>query len=167
MPAKAAAGRKATPPRDYSTKIAAGVTAGECVQLLAVHGAEAVGLEFDRETRQPSGLSFRIETRWGVRGYRLPVRPEGVHAQLLAAREAGLIVKAGGVSAAALTTPGHAHAVAWRQLKDWLAAQIAMIEAGMWELPEVMLPWQLVSEGETVYQVVNEGALRAIGAARE
>ena len=164
MPARAA-GRRATPPRDYSTKIAAGVTAGECVQLLAGHGAEAVGLEFDRETRQPSGLSFRIETRWGVRGYHLPVHSEGVQKQLAAAAGAGVLANPGhGRTVTSLTTPEHAHKVAWRQLRDWLAAQIAMIEAGMWELPEVILPWQLVSEGETVYQAVNEGALRAISA---
>jgi hypothetical protein len=159
MPAAKTAPRKASPPKDYSTKIAARVTAGECVQLLALHGAEAVGLEFDKQTRQPSGLSFRIDTPWGVRGYQLPVNPAGVLNQLRAAVDAGVIGKAGGHTAAWHATPEHAKDVAWRQLKDWLAAQIAMIEAGMWELSEVMLPWQLVRPGETVYQAINDRSL--------
>jgi hypothetical protein len=162
MPAAKAA-RKASPPKDYSTKITAAVTAGECVQLLAMHGADAVGLEFDRKTRQPSGLSFRIDTPWGVRGYQLPVKSAGVLAQLTAASEAGLLSKPSNRSMASLTTPEHAHAVAWRQLRDWMAAQIAMIEAGMWELSEVMLPWQLIAPQTSVYQAINEGQLALTG----
>lgn len=162
-PAKSDTRRPVTPPADYSTKIKATATATECVMLLSEHGAMGVGLEFDAD-RQPSGLSFRIDTgRWGVREYRLPVHFEGVRKQLEAAAEAGTISRSGH-SIAWYATPEHAKDVAWRQIRHWLTAQIAMIEAGIWELPEVMLPWMLSdSGGATVYRALDETALRALG----
>lgn len=41
--------------------------------------------------------------------------------------------------------------VAWRIVKDWVEAQMALIESGLAELPEVFLPYAVKPDGRTVY----------------
>lgn len=53
---------------------------------------------------------------------------------------------------AATKTAEQAQRVAWRVLKSWIEAQIAIIETGMVAADEVFLPYQIVQGGETVYE---------------
>ena len=49
-----------------------------------------------------------------------------------------------------MRTKEQATRVAWRIVKDWLAAQLAMIEAGLVDLEEVFLPYAQNQAGRTV-----------------
>lgn len=64
------------------------------------------------------------------------------------------------------TDQGSAHSPAgWRVIKDWLEAQIALIDAGMVEAEQVMLPYLIVDEtGQTLYQRYLDEGRRAITA---
>lgn len=42
--------------------------------------------------------------------------------------------------------------VAWRNVKDWIAAQIAIIEIGQVGIDEVMLPYMVDAYGHTLYE---------------
>lgn len=44
----------------------------------------------------------------------------------------------------------------WRIVKDWVEAQMALIEAGLASLPEVMLPYAITSNGETLYKRIEQ-----------
>jgi hypothetical protein len=147
---------KIVAPLNYTTKVSAEVTAGECVRLLAKHGASAVGMTFDAD-QQPTGLSFRIDTDLGERGYRMEVDSTGLGVQLAEASKAGLLTRA--MPQSWYLTDEHVHAVAWRQVKDWLEANLAMIAARMWSLDRVMLPWQLVDHETDVYQAIRNQQL--------
>lgn len=46
--------------------------------------------------------------------------------------------------------------VAWRVVKDWLEANLALIAAQMATLDEVMLPYLHVDEGRTLWQAYRE-----------
>jgi len=154
--------RKVTAPLNYSTRIDEDVSAAECTRILRKHGAKAVALMFDDDS--VTGLTFKITTATGDRSYHLPVRAEGMQRQLQAAHAAGLLL-ATKHNAATYTSIGHARRVAWRQLKDWLEAQLALVEVGMWELSEVMLPWELVDGETTMYQHL-EGERKALTTGR-
>lgn len=147
---------KIVAPLNYTTKVSADVTAGECVRLLAKHGAKAVGMTFD-DDQQPTGLSFRIDTDLGERGYRMEVDSTGLGMQLAEASKAGLLTRA--MPQSWYLTDEHVHAVAWRQVKDWLEANLAMIAARMWGLDRIMLPWMLVDPDTDVYQAIRGGVL--------
>ena len=54
-----------------------------------------------------------------------------------------------------MRTREQATRVAWRIVKDWLAAQLAMIEAGLVDLEEVFLPYAQNQAGRTVYEVMK------------
>ena len=52
-----------------------------------------------------------------------------------------------------------AERVAWRIVKDWLAAQLAILETKMVDVQQVFLPYFLNRQGQTLYEVYSSGAL--------
>jgi hypothetical protein len=142
-------------PLNYSTSIPAARTIGECQDILASAGAAAVAVQY--ENREPVGLSFRIATPRGLRDFSLPVNVDGVEQLLGNAHAAGRLSSSRGRNAASFTTRKHAAAVAWRVVKDWLEAQVALINADMVTLDQVMLPYLQVSDDQTLYQAFASG----------
>lgn len=131
------------PIMNYTTRINAAQTVGEIQAILAAHGAKRVIQDFDA-SGAPVNVSFLIDTPRGTRSVRLPVNIEGVHAALLAQK-----VKA---------DRAQAERVAWRIAKDWLEAQMAILDAQMVQLDEIFLPYLLDSEGEwTLYEAYRNG----------
>ena len=123
---------------NYTTTIAAHRTVGEIQTLLAKKGARSISVGYD-DTGQPTALAFELRTPAGTAAYRLPCRAEAVERLLR-------------TEAPRYRTPAHARNVAWRIVKDWVEAQLAIIEAGMVEMPEVFLPYMLVGEGMTMFE---------------
>nr|MBA3889820.1 hypothetical protein [Gemmatimonadaceae bacterium] len=125
---------------NYTTKISAGATVGEIQAKLAAHGANGVSIDYD--SGMPEALAFRIQTPHGLVTFRMEANWRGV----LAAMEADQNVPR------AQVRPDQAQRVAWRILKDWVEAQLAIVEAGLATLTKVMLPYAVTATGQTVYQ---------------
>lgn len=145
-------------PLNYTTKIPARRTVQECLGLLADAGADAVAAQY--RDKQPVGLSFLLTTPAGPRNFAMPVNIDGVHKLLQTA-------DLGSRNTAAHKTREHAADVAWRVVKDWLAAQLAIIDAEMVTLDQVMLPYLQVEGGRTLYEAFaasDAAALPAGGA---
>lgn len=134
---------------NYTTKVQAGKTATEVVTILAKHGASTVASYY--EAGEPSGIAFTIDTQYGPRDFRLPANVPGVAAAMQKQRARGLMP-----NTAQARDPGQPGRVAWRILKDWIEAQLAIIEAGMATLDEVMLPYMVVNGATTVAQVYQK-----------
>ena len=47
----------------------------------------------------------------------------------------------------------------WANLRDWVLAQMAIIEAGMAQLDEVFLPYLTDGRGRTLYSLYQSGRL--------
>ena len=147
-------------PLNYTTKVSVTQTVGECSRLLAEAGADMVATAY--EARKPVGLSFRLVTAGAAREFVLPVNIEGVHKLLRATTFPASVVKSG--AAKSYVTRDHAERVAWRVVKDWLEAQLALIDAEMASLDQVMLPYLQVESG-SLYELVQErGRLAALEA---
>ena len=52
-----------------------------------------------------------------------------------------------------------AERTAWRNIRDWILAQMAFVEAGNVEVDEVFLPYLTDGKGKTLYQVYKDGQL--------
>lgn len=143
------------PTLNYTTTIAAEKTLGEITKALAQHGASTVGTTY-RDGR-PAGLSFGLPTPHGERQFALPVGVDAVLALLAKQKRArpGTRIQA---------TREQAERVAWRVLKDWLIAQLAMIEAQMVAFDQVMLPYLLVDDVNTLYDAYKANEARALEA---
>jgi hypothetical protein len=55
-----------------------------------------------------------------------------------------------------MRTKEQAARIAWRIVKDWLEAQLAMIEAGLVDLQQVFLPYAQDATGRTFYKLMRE-----------
>lgn len=134
-------------PLNYTTTIAAKRTAAECLDLLGDAGADHVSVSY--ADRKPVGLVFSLHTAGGYRDFALPV--DGAAMQAVLGKE--LRASRPHVSQAEFSRmlgADHALNVAWRVVRDWLAAQLALIAAGMAALDQVMLPYLQV-DGATLY----------------
>lgn len=136
----------ASRPLNYTTKVPAKRTVGECSDLLAEAGATRVAVVY--EDRKLVGLSFRLEMPSGWQDFTMPVNVDGAE-RLLADNYAG------GMPKAVFLSREHASNVAWRVVKDWLEAQLAIIAAGMASLDQVMLPYLQLEQG-TLYEVIRD-----------
>lgn len=141
---------------NYTTTIDPMKTVAEIQRALGRHGARRVTVEYD-EAGRPVGLSFAIETPEGPRAFRLPAKIDGVLAAL------GKSVGKGRVTRS-MVNREHAGRVAWRILKDWIEAQLALVEAELVDVEEVLLPYMLDGSGrQTFYEVVKERHLSLPG----
>jgi hypothetical protein len=141
-------------PLNYTTTVSADKSAMECISILIKHGAKNVGMSLG-EDRVPDGLDFVVSTPWGLQQYSLPINMSGTEKALKQAWRDGRIDPR-------FTSPEHARRVAWRVIKDWLESQLALVEAGVADLPQVMLSFMKVSPDQTMYQAVVENQMRAL-----
>jgi hypothetical protein len=135
---------------NYTTKVAAIDTVAEISKKLLAYGVREQTVRYDKN-RKPIGLAFRIDTAFGEQGFVLPADPAPVLKILERDWSNGSIP-------ARYATREQAEKVAWRIVKDWLEAQLAIVETGMVKLDEVMLPYLQTAEGP-LYQVVVSGQL--------
>jgi len=129
---------------NYTTKITTEKTAGEIQRKLADAKAQAVLCEYDNDSVM-CAMSFRIMTSHGSVFFRLPANTQGVFKALQSNKK---IPKK-------LRTKEQAARVAWRILKDWVEAQLAIVEAEMADLTEVFLPYAQNQSGKTIYEMVS------------
>jgi hypothetical protein len=50
----------------------------------------------------------------------------------------------------------YVYRVAWRNIRDWVMAQLALYETEIVEMPQVFLPFATDAKGQTLYEKVAE-----------
>jgi len=136
---------------NYTTQITVDKTLGEIAKILSSHGARRIVTDYD-EQGNPSAVAFTIETAIGAREFRLPANIPGVWRTLTRQQQSGKVQPR-------FATKEQAARVGFRILKDWIEAQVAIIEAGMAPLDEIMLPYMLAPSGRTVYEEFADSRL--------
>lgn len=130
--------------KNYTSKVSVYESLGEIQGALAAHGARQIMVEYDGDGKVMA-LAFSIESPMGRRAFSLPANVEGVRA----------VMAKQGVK----DVNGQAERTAWRNVRDWVLAQMAIIEAGMAQMDEVFLPYLTNGNGQTLYQLYQGGAL--------
>lgn len=136
---------------NYTTGIKTEKTAAEIQEKLAKAKAQAVLTEYDSEGIM-CAMSFRINTPYGMVFFRLPANAEGVYQAL---RKDGKVPNK-------LKTKEQAARVAWRILKDWVEAQLAIVDAQMAGIAEVFLPYAQGPDGKTMYQAIEASGFKQL-----
>ena len=133
---------------NYSTRIPAVKTAGEVQGILAKHGAKAVMIEYG-DNGGVEALSFQIKRGDDSLGFSLPIEPDAVLKVLQRQYGSGQLLSHQG-------SPDREQAVrvAWRILKDWVEAQMAILETEMVTMEQVFLPYMLTRDNKTLYQAM-------------
>lgn len=147
------------PTLNYTTTVPVTRTIAEIQDSLSKHGASSIATDY--VDGKPAGLAFIVPTPHGPRQFAMPVDVDAVH-RLLVNQKAG--------------RDGHkrnprvddrreqAERVAWRVMREWLVAQLAIIEAQMASLDQVMLPYLKVDADRTLYESYKEHEQAALPA---
>lgn len=134
---------------NYSTTVPVTKTVAEVHALLAKAGAKTVASTYaDGEV---SGVSFVLGTPAGDCGYVLPVKVHQV-LNVLAKQERQRLLDSRNRPKGGYGSGQHAARVAWRIAKDWLEAQLALVQAELATTDQVMLPYLVTDDGRTLYQ---------------
>jgi hypothetical protein len=135
---------------NYSTSIGVYKTLSEIQQILVEHGARKILCDYN-DNGQIMSLSFVILTPNGEKGIRLPANVAAIFEVLKQQRKSGKIK----------TNPDYdqAQRVAWRIIKDWIDAQMAILESQMVKIEEIFLPYMINNKGETFFQAYEQQQL--------
>lgn len=131
---------------NYTTQIPFEKTTAEIQKILSAARAQAVLTEYDGEGVL-TAISFRVMCSFGVISFRLPANVDKIFE----------IVKQSPKIPKRNRTREQAARVAWRIIKDWLQAQLAIIRAGMVTVEQVFLPYAQNEAGATVYESLQAG----------
>lgn len=130
---------------NYITKIDVFTTLGQIQGMLVKHGANRILQEYDDEGHI-TAVSFMLSTPIGMQAFRLPANVDAVSRVLTKQR-----VK---------HNREQAERVAWRIVKDWVEAQMAILESEMVKIDEVFMPYMISREGQTLYQLFETNKLQ-------
>ncbi len=130
---------------NYSTTVTAMKSVGEIQGILVSHGAKAIMINYT-DNGEPESLSFIIPTQFGDMPFRLPANIQKVWNVLNKQRIRTNVPRDMAVR------------VSWRILKDWVRAQMAILETDMVTVEQVFLPY-IETHGKTLYEVMVENRL--------
>lgn len=134
--------------KNYTSTVDVYTSLGEIQGALAGHGARQIMVEYDEKGR-PTGVTFAIDTPAGRRGFMLPANIDGVLFVFKQQKLKG--------------DRAQAEKTGWRNIRDWVLAQMAIIEAGMASIDEVFLPYLTDGRGNTLYGLYSNGHLALPG----
>lgn len=130
---------------NYTTQISVDKTSGEIQRLLVENKAKRMLQDFDDRGALTS-ISFQLETPHGTMTFMLEGRIERVLE--IMKKQPKIPVK--------YRTWDQAARIAWRIQKDWLAAQLAIVQTGMVELAQLFLPYAQCNDGRVLYEKLSE-----------
>ncbi len=131
---------------NYTTTIDAFKTVSEIEYILMKHKAKSIMKEFEGDSIK--GLSFLIDTGYSQVPIKMPVKVDECLAVLRKEKRNGVKnVK---------DTREQAERVAWRILKDWVEAQMALLDIEMVRMEEIFMPYIVDNQGKTLFEKLEE-----------
>lgn len=135
------------PIKNYTTKVPVDQSLKEIQAALIKHGAIGFMFELEKGTGRIDALKFVLPINNQKVGFALPVQWRQFQQVLKNDR----VVRAG--------DDDYCYRVAWRCIRDWVLAQLALYETQIVELPQVFLPFAVGRDGKTLYDQVIGGNL--------
>lgn len=132
---------------NYTTTVDIFKTVSEIEYTLMKHKAKSIMKNYDGESI--TGLSFLIDTGVQQIPVRLPVKVDECLKVLKKEKRENPRKQI-------KDTREQAERVAWRILKDWVEAQMALLDIEMVRFEEIFLPYIQTNNGQTVYEQLEE-----------
>jgi hypothetical protein len=131
---------------NYTTTIDTYKTVAEIEKILVQHGAMSIMKNYNGEAIV--SLSFLVETKNGQVPIKLPAKVnECLKILELEKKKGTKNIKA---------TYEQAERVSWRILKDWVLAQMALLDINMVRFEEVFMPYIVDEGGQTLFEKLEE-----------
>ncbi len=129
--------------KNYTTKVDAYTSIGEIQGALAKFGAKKVMIDYDNG--KPVSVAFALEGSFGTAGFKIPAPVDGTLRVFQKQK-----LKA---------SPEQAEMTAWRNARDWVLAQLALVECCDVPVEQVFLPYLTNRDGQTLYEAYSSGTL--------
>ncbi len=133
--------------KNYTTDIPAQKTISEIQEMLAQNGARGIAIEYD-DQGLVKDLFFKIVLNEKEIPFRLPAKADKVYKALFSnmagknTYEEGRRIKS--------------QNIAWRICKTWLEAQITLVNLEQAKLEEVFLPYLVMPDNKTLFEVMEQ-----------
>lgn len=137
---------------NYTTKIDSYKTITEIQQILSKAGAVKMVIDNDVKVL-PVALTFCINWNGNMVAFALPCNFEGV---LRSMKKSTKVPRS-------LCNEEQALRVGWRIVKDWVAAQLAIVDAQLATLAEVFLQYSVTKHGTTLYKHIETNGQLLLG----
>lgn len=133
------------PLKNYTTQVPADRSIQEIQSALVKNGATGVLFEYEKGTGRIAALKFLLDINGKKTPFSLPVNWRKFQ-KVLQDQE---IRRA--------DDENYCYRVAWRDIRDWVLAQMALYETSMVEMPQVFLPFATDDKGTTLYDKISKG----------
>lgn len=139
---------------NYTTKIDADKTAQEIAKCLSMHGASQVLTEYDEKEGLVKAISFAINMNGKKMGFRLPCDWKPVYEILKVQKDTGRYMNSERKEKWESELRLQAVRTSWRIVKDWVEAQMALVETSMVKTEQVFLPYLVMQDGKTLSEKI-------------
>lgn len=146
--AKAARGKPGAPLKNYRSSADVSDIFETIRRSLAEGGARRISFDYDQEGRACE-ISFALTIGEQLMTFRLPARLHNV--EPLVAESYRTI----GTNLRGEALREQAYKTGWANIRDWVAAQIALIRTDMVKAHEVFLPYLLNEQGQTYFEAFD------------
>jgi hypothetical protein len=129
--------------KNYTSEVSVDAILQQMQQMLVRAGARSLMFTYTAQG-EVEAIAFSIQARNAVLPIRLPARVAQVAHVLYGSKN---------------LTPAQwrqAQRTAWKNLHDWVDAQLALIETEMVKLEEVFLPYLVTNRGATLFEVMEQ-----------
>ncbi len=138
--------------KNYSTKIPVETTILGIEKILTKHGVTDIWKQYSGDG-EIEGINFAVKTEVGHLSYKLPANVMAVQQVLKNQKNAGGLTH---VPWYAINDLAQSRRTVWRILKDWIDAQMALIELDIAKIEQVFLPYMYDSKTEkTLYETLR------------
>lgn len=114
-------------------------------KCLASHGAQKIMFDYN-DRGQVVALSFAIDFEGRLIGFALPARLDQVEA----------VLKREKSWRSPEELQDQAYKTGWANIRDWVTAQMALVDTRMAKMQEVFLPYMASKNGKTFYESMEE-----------
>lgn len=135
---------------NYSSRVPAKQSRAEIQEKLARNGAASIVIAYG-DNHEVSGITFTLHADTRAR-YCLPANVDAMERVLARIPRA-------------VKTRDQATRTTWRCIRDWVYAQLALIEAEQATMEQVMLPYLELPDGRTMYEAYQEHGALLLGPA--
>jgi hypothetical protein len=133
------------PIKNYTSKVPANKSIAEIQDALVKHGATGVLYKYEQGTGRIEALQFLLRIKNQYVTFSLPVNWQKFQ-RVLRVQDVRR-----------WDDEEYVYRVAWRNIRDWILAQLALYETEIVELPQVFLPFATDAKGQTLYEKMVEG----------
>lgn len=142
--------------KNYTSTVSARASISHIEEALVSVGATSIAKSYDTKGAV-SQFNFTVVVNGNPLSFRLPANVEAVHRILSKPKSPRSRSKADNSMAQAERT-------AWKNLSDWIDAQVAMIQIEQAKFIQVFLPYAVNAEsGNTFFEELESGKFKMLG----